>query len=287
MGRFASASAFVVMLIVVLGSAGCGQRFDDPGVARAPSQAELASESLTAVEQAGSAHVVLDAQGGSVAGTKGRLGIHFEGDVSPSALVGSGEVDFPGGSLDAEVRIDSHDAYVRFLGTWYHAGSGFAEALAAAETQQGDLLGELATPAGVGRTFEELFAGDISQGPDVDGDATWEFDGRLRASTLADYVEKYGKVHLTANDRAAFEKVAETSRFVLVVGQDDHLPRKVELTLDPPKDLHFDSEAIGSSDGRFAVSASFSDFGEDVSFNAPKGAKPLDQLFGQLFGEMG
>jgi len=288
MGRFASALAFVFILVVVLGSAGCGQHFDDLGVAQAPSHAELASEAFTALDEAGSAHVVLDAHGGSIAGTKAQLGIHFEGDVSRSALAGSGEVDFPGGSVDAEVRVDADDAYVRFLGSWYHAGSGFADALAAAGTEQGNLVAELATPQGLGRIFAELFEGDISRGPDVDGVATWEFDGRLNASTLADYVERYGEEpHLTQNDRSAFEQVAETSRFVLVVGQTDHLPRKVELSLDPPKDLHFDSPAIGSSDGKFTVSVSLSDFGEDVSFSAPKGAKPLDQLFGQLFGEMG
>ena len=287
MGRFASALAFVFTLILVLGAAGCGQRFDDLGVVGKPTQAELASQALTALEQAGSAHVVLDAQGGSIAGTKAQLGIHFEGDVSRSALAGTGQVRFPGGSVNADVRVDDHDAYVRFLGSWYHAGSGFSDALTEAGNEQSDLLTELATPEGLGKTFGELFEGDISQGPDVDGVATWEFDGRLSASTLAEYVERYGEVHLTANDRAAFEQVAETSRLVLVVGQEDHLPRKVELTLDPPKDLHFDSEAIGSSDGKFTASASFSDFGEDVSFSAPKGAKPFDQLFEQLFGEMG
>jgi hypothetical protein len=287
MARFASALAFVFALLVVLGSAGCGDRFDDLGVAQKPSQPELASEALTAIEQAGSAHVVLDAQGGAVMGTKAQLGIHFEGDVSRSALAGTGAISFPGGSVDAELRVDDHDAYVRFLGSWYHAGSGFADALTEAGSDRGHLLAELMTPAGLGRTFNDLFVGEISQGPDVDGVSTWKFDGRLNATTLADYVDKYGEVKLTDNDRAAFEKVAETSRFVLVVGQEDHLPRKVELTLDPPENLHFDSEAIGSSDGKFTVAVSFSDFGEDVSFSAPTGAKPLDQLFGRMFGEMG
>jgi hypothetical protein len=71
------------------------------------------------------------------------------------------------------------------------------------------------------------------------------------------------------------------------VGQEDALPRKLELTLEPPKDLHFDSDELESSDGAFLLSVELSDFGEKVSFSPPKDAKPLDELFGQLFGVMG
>ena len=287
MGRFASALAFLFTLALVMGSAGCGQRFDNVGAGAPPTQSALASEALTALREAGSAHVVLDAKGGSISGTKAELGIHFEGDASESALAGDGEVRFPGGTLGARVLVDEHDAYIRFMGAWYHAESGFADALDTANAQSGDLLANLTTPAGLGQFFTKLFEGDVAEGPDVDGVATWEFDGRLRGDTLADFVEKYGQTKLTANDRSLFQKVAATSRLLVVVGQDDHLPRKVELTLDPPKDLHFDSQELESSDGALSVTVELSDFGKDVSFTAPKGAKPLDALFEQLFGVMG
>lgn len=287
MGRFASALAFLFTLALVVGSAGCGQRFDNVGAGAPPTQAALASEALTALREAGSAHVVLDAKGGAISGTKAQLGVHFEGDASESALVGDGEVRFPGGTLGARVLVDEHDAYIRFMGVWYHAESGFADALATANAQSGDLLANLTTPAGLGQFFTKLFEGDVAEGPDVDGVATWEFDGRLRGDMLADLVEKYGQSKLTANDRSLFQKVAATSRLVVVVGQDDHLPRKVELTLDPPKDLDFDSQELESSDGALSATVELSDFGKDVSFTAPKGAKPLDALFEQLFGVMG
>jgi hypothetical protein len=283
MGRFASALAFLFTLALVVGSAGCGQRFDNVGAGAPPTQAALASEALTALREAGSAHVVLDAKGGSISGTKAELGVHFEGDASESSLAGDGEVRFPGGTLGARVLVDEHDAYIRFMGVWYQAESGFADALATANAQSGDLT----TPAGLGQFFTKLFEGEVVEGPDVDGVATWEFDGSLRGDTLADHVEKYGQSKLTANDRSLFEKVAATSRLVVVVGQDDHLPRKVELTLDPPKDLHFDSQELESSDGALSATVELSDFGKDVSFTAPKGAKPLDALFEQLFGVMG
>jgi hypothetical protein len=286
-GRFASAFAFLFVLVVVLGSAGCGSRFDNLGAGPPPSQSSFAADALLALRDAGSAHVVVEAKGGNISGTNAQLGIHFEGDVSTSALAGDLEVSFPGGTLGARVLVDEHDLYVRFMSQWYHEDRGVSDALKNAGEENGELLMELATPAGLGKLFTQLFEGDIAQGPDIDGARTWEFDGRLRAETFANLVEKYGGVKLTDNDRALFDKVAATSHIVVDVGQDDDLPRKIALTLNPPKDLHFDSEELESSDGAFSVTVELSDFGEDVSFTPPKDPRPLDELFGQLFGVMG
>ena len=173
------------------------------------------------------------------------------------------------------------------MGAWYHEHTGVADALDMAGEESGELLSELTTPASLGKLFTQLFEGEIAQGPDLGGGSTWEFDGRLRAETFANLVEEYGGIELTANDRALFDKVAATSHLVVDVGQEDALPRKLELTLDPPKDLHFDSEDIESSDGAFSVTVELSDFGEDVSFSPPTSPKPLDELFGQLFGVIG
>jgi hypothetical protein len=286
-GRFASALAFLVVLVVVLGSAGCGQRFDDLGAGPPPSQSAFAADALVALRDAGSAHVVVDAKGGSISGTNAQLGIHFEGDVSTSAIVGDVQVTFPGGTLGARILANEHDVYVRFMGEWYHASSGVSDALKMAGEQNGELLMELSTPAGLGKLFTQLFEGEITQGPDVDGAATWEFDGRLRAETLAGLMEKYGGIRLTDNDRALFDKAAATSRIVVDVGRDDDLPRKVELSLTPPKDLHFDSEELESSAGAFSVTVELSNFGQDVSFSAPDDARPLDELFQQFFSSLG
>ena len=286
-GRFASAFAFLAVLGVILVSAGCGQRFDELGAGPPPGQASFAADALTALREAGSAHAVVDADGGSISGTNAQLKIHFEGDISEAAVVGDVQLTFPGGTLGARVLADEHNLYVRFMGAWYHEGEGVSDAFDTAAKENGELLSELTTPAGLGKLFAQLFEGTIAQGPDIAGSSTWEFDGRLRAEAFADLVERYGGAVLSANDRALFDKVAATSHLVVDVGQDDGLPRKIELTLDPPKDLHFDSEELESSGGAFSVSVQLSDFGEEVSFSPPKEAKPLDELFGQLFGVMG
>ena len=287
MGRFASAFAFLAVLVVILGSAGCGQRFDELGGGSPPSQASFAADALTALEKAGSAHVVVDAQAGAIMGNNAQVGIHFEGDVSTSALVGDLQFSFPGATLGARVLADEHDVYVRFMGVWYHEDAGVADAFDMAGEENGELLSQLTTPASLGKLFTQLFEGEIAQGPDLGGAATWEFDGRLRAHTFANLVEEYGGIELTAKDRALLDKVATTSHLVVDVGQEDALPRKLELTLDPPKDLQFDSEELESSDGAFSVTVELSDFGEEVSFSPPTSPKALDELFGQLFGAMG
>jgi hypothetical protein len=286
-GRFASAFAFLAVLAVVLISAGCGQRFDELGGGSSPGQAAFAADALTALEEAGSAHVVVDADGGAISGTDAQLRVHFEGDISRTALVGDVQLTFPGGTLGARVLADEHNLYVRFMGAWYHEGEGVADAFDEAAKKDGELLAQLTTPAGLGKLFTKFFEGEIEQGPDIGGAPTWEFDGRVRAEAFADFVEKDAGIELSANDRALFDKVAATSHFVVDVGQEDALPRKIELTLDPPKDLHFDSEELESSDGAFSLTVELSDFGEDVSFSPPKDAKRLDELFGQLFGVMG
>jgi hypothetical protein len=204
-----------------------------------------------------------------------------------SALAGDVEVSVPGGTLGARVLADEHEVYVRFMGQWYHSESGLSDALDQASKETGELLMQLATPAGLGTLFTKLFEGEIARGPDVDGAATWEFDGHVRASAFADLVEEYGGIEFSDNDRALFDKVAATTHLVVDVGQDDSLPRKLELTLTPPKDLHFDSDDLESSDSPFSVTVELSDFGQEVSFSAPKDARPLDELFGQLFGVMG
>jgi len=210
-GRFASAFAFLVVLVVILGSAGCGQRFDELGNGSPPSEASFAADALAALEKAGSAHVVVDAQAGAISGTNTQVGIHFEGDVSTSALVGDLQLSFTGGTVGARVLANEHDVYVRFMGAWYHEDAGVADALDMAGQKNGELLSQLTTPASLGKLFTQFFEGEIAQGPDLGGSATWEFDGRLRAETFANLVEKYGGIELTDNDRALFEKVAATS----------------------------------------------------------------------------
>jgi hypothetical protein len=75
--------------------------------------------------------------------------------------------------------------------------------------------------------------------------------------------------------------MAEASRLVLVVGRDDHLPRRVEFTVKLSAD---DLKGL-SNDGaaNFETTLELSDFGKTVAVNAPEQFKPLNALFDKLF----
>ncbi|HEX5467695.1 MAG TPA: hypothetical protein VFW80_01455 [Gaiellaceae bacterium] len=283
MGRFSSAFAFLFVLVLVLGSAGCGDRFEQLGSGTPPTQAELASQALDALRTAESAHVVLDAQVGAIVGTTTELGFHFDGDISSSRIAGDGIVRFPGGTLGARLLVGDHDVYVRFAGTWYQAhGRGIADALAKAHEEGGETLGDLLSPAGIGEQFAELFEGEVREGPVVDGASTWEFEGHLRPGAVARYLERAESLDLTDNDRRLLDTVSAAGRLFLVVGQDDQLPRKVEVEFHPPAGLHFDSDELASGNQDFSFTLELSQFGKDVGFTAPKDARPLDELGEQL-----
>src|ERR1700752_551810 len=163
------------MLVVVLGAAGCGQRFDRDAAANAPAPPELAAAALAALEDAGSAHFVADvkskAPGGALGGPA--LALHFEGDASRNALDAEGSVSFGFGTLSGRILVGDHDLFIRFMDEWYGEHHGLVDAVSEAKKEQGGKLwSELATPEGLRRNFDLLFVGEVTQGEPIDGVAT-------------------------------------------------------------------------------------------------------------------
>ena len=289
MRRFISAIAFAAMLVVVLGAAGCGQRFDRDAAANAPAPADLAADALSALEDAGSAHFVADVRSKSPGGALGgpALALHFEGDASRNALDAEGSISFGFGTLSGRILVGDHDLFIQFMDEWYGEHRGIVDAVAEArEEQDGKLWNELATPDGLRRNFGLLFAGEVSEGAPIDGVATWRFEGRINPEGIITLAERFGEP--TPPDEAEMiRKAAPGSKFVLVVGQEDHLPRRLELS------VHASSEDLGKTQASgyadivsgedFTSTLVLSDFGKRVEIDPPADFKPLDELFSQLF----
>jgi hypothetical protein len=287
--RFISAIAFAAMLVVVLGAAGCGQRFDRDAASNAPAPADLAADALSALEVAGSAHFVADvkskAPGGALGGPA--LALHFEGDASSNAIDAEGSISFGFGTLTGRILVGDHDLFIQFMDEWYGEHHGLVDAVAEARKEQdGKLWNELATPEGLRRNFDLLFAGEVSEGAPIDGVATWQFEGRINPEGIMTLAERFGEP--TPPDEAEMiRKAAPGSRFVLVVGQEDHLPRRLELS------LHVSSEGLGKTQANgytnvvsgedFTSTLLLSNFGKRVEIDPPADFKPLDELFSQLF----
>jgi len=286
--RFTSAIAFLATLLVVLGAAGCGQRFErEPG--NAPASADLAADALAALEDEGSAHFVADLKSGPAdSRVPFQLSLHFEGDVSKDALDAEGSVSFGAGTLQGRVLVGEHDFFVQFLNQWYGEHQGLVEAMNEAKRDHdGRVWDELATPEGLRRNFDKLFDGEVKEGPAVEGgNATWQFEGHPDPDGVIEFAKRFD-AQPTDRDEEMFAKVAQATKFLLVVGQDDHLPRRLEvsvnLSADDLKELQAsDSGALGGAEN-FTATLELSDFGKKVEIHPPADFKPLDEFFSQLF----
>jgi hypothetical protein len=279
--RFVSAIAFLATLAVVLLAAGCGQRFDR---GNAPAPADLAADALAALEEASSAHFVADVRTES-SGDPFSFSVHVEGDASATALDARGSVNFGSIALTGRVLADEHSVFVEFMNSWYGDQSqGIADALGEAkEEHDGQIWEELATPEGLRRNFGQLFEGEVTEGPVVDGVATWQFEGRFNADGIVDFARRY-EAEPSEKELDEFRLVADASRFVLVVGQADHLPRRLELSMELPEEARQELEEGFNSADSFRGTLELSEFGKPVEIEAPADFKPFDQLFEDLFG---
>jgi hypothetical protein len=286
MRGFLSAIAFLVALVVVLGAAGCGARFEREA-AGAPASSDLAANALQALQAKGSAHFVSDLSSSLPDGVGAQLSVHAEGDASATAMDASVSVGFGGVSLSGRLLVDDHNVFIQFMNQWYGERQGIRDALGKAKGgKNAQVWDEIATPDGLRRNFAHLFSGEVTQGPIVDGVATWKFEGRLNADGLADFAQRLG-FQLPAAERAQLDEVAAASKLILVVGQDDQLPRRAEfgihLSAADLKAMHDSSSSSLQGAENFKSTLELSEFGKPVEISAPTNLKPLDALFEQLF----
>jgi hypothetical protein len=286
--RFISAIVFLAALLIVLGAAGCGQRFErEPG--NAPASADLAADALAALEAQGSAHFVVDLRSGSAdTQVPFQISLHFEGDASKDALDAEGSVSFGAGSLRGRLLVGEHDFFVQFMDQWYGEHQGLVEALKEAKTDHdGSVWDAFATPAGLRRNFDQLFDGEVKEGPAVEGGpATWQFEGHLDPDGVIEFAKQFD-AQPTDREEKMFAKLAAATRFLLVVGQEDHLPRRLEFSVNLSAEDLQEMQASGVSrvNGaeNFTATLELSEFGKHVEIHPPADFKPLDALFEQLF----
>jgi hypothetical protein len=285
--RFIPAIAFLVALVVVLGAAGCGQRFEhDAG--NPPAPGDLAADALRALEDAGSAHFVADLKTGPTAESESAtFTVHLEGDASPTAVDADGSVAFGDFTVNGHLLVGEHAFFVQVMDQWYGDSTGIADELELARKQHdGRVWNELATPDGLRRNFPRLFDGEVTEGPTLDGAATWQFQGKFDATGVVVFAKRIGAT-LDSREQQLFEKVADSSTVLVVVGQEDQLPRRIEFSVHFSADELQELQAGGfsSTDGaeNFSSSLELSDFGKPLNFQQPTDVKPFDQLFAQLF----
>jgi len=268
----------------------------DGGGEGSPSGADLLARAAEAGQGLRSAHYVLDANV-TVTGdgsnpqltlfAQGPITLHLEGDASETAFTADASVGFAGQSFSGQLLAGEHEAFFNFMGQWYGTKeAGFADA--AEQGAEGAVTDPQAAIQAIRDRFDDVLTGEVSEGPAVDGAETWRFEGTLNSSGIAALSQEFGGEAMTAEEVAQLEVIADAVKVVVDFGREDSLPRHVEfqlaLTADDLADLGGSTGLEGVEALDMSVTIDVSDFGKDVSFEAPEQFAPFEDLFGQFLG---
>jgi hypothetical protein len=292
--------ALVSLLALTALVAGCGGDSEEPPSAsalvidsakalRAQKPARFAFETQAKVDELKPA-AGANPQVQQFAGSPTSLGL--AGAISPEAVQAKGSAAFGGQTFTAEALAGAKEVYVRFLGQWYGSKEfGLDQAKQQAEQQGGKSSDQAFNEAvaNIERYGKDVFSGDVSEGPEVDGTATWQTEGTLNVDGLEKIAEQNGE-KVTAQDREVLDKIAQGTTLTYVIGQEDKLPRQAKFALDIKPSEFADSVRDNAEDLKQVeqVKASFtvnmSKWGEPVKISPPASFQPIEQLFGQFLG---
>jgi hypothetical protein len=278
--------ALVFLLSLAVLAGGCGDAA--PASEEAPAPADLAADAFAALAEAGSAHYVVDLRVdfGEDDGATAPLVLHAEGDAAATSVTAEGKLDFGFGPMEGKLLIGPHDLFLEFDGKWYgESGPGLAMAFAVLAGQE-EVSADLSSPEGIRDSFDDFFTGEVVAGPEIDGTATWQFEGQANPDGLA---QLENAQDLLEGDRERLETLARAIRLTLVVGQEDHLPRRVQLKLELSEDERAELGDFYSGDfqgwNKHDIDAKLvlSRFGEPVSYDPPESYGSLDTFLDNLF----
>ncbi len=295
----------VVALCALSGSAaGClhdGGGGGGGGATQDP--AELAADAVAAVRAEKSAGYTLDAEveittTGDVDDRRleqlanAPIALHIEGEASASALTADATARFRGVALAAGLLLGRRELFLNFMDRWYgRRGVGLDAVLRRGERELGDRTGfaeGLGTERELRRRFERILNGTVSDGPELDGTATRQFEGRLDVEGIEALADENARP-LSAQERRQLRLVGDATRVLLVVGADDDLPRRVRVRLELPSSRaeRLGARVLGESfrgvqSLRVDVDLRLSDWGTDVSYERPARFGSLSEILGEL-----
>jgi hypothetical protein len=263
----------------------CGGSSQGTSPANPPSTADLAGAVSAAIQKADSAHYVVDFRAEAEGETISPLTLHAEGDASDTAFTAEGRASFGGTSFAGKLLAGEHEVFLNLMGAWYGSRDfGLADAKDEVDTgddPQAQLWRDLQSPEWIRDHFDEILTGELSEGPELDAVATWQFDGRLNPDGIAALAKQYGAPPFTDKEREAFDKVAEALHVRVAIGREDRLPRALNLTLHLSKEdvrgLEEELDSLGELDIRLHLE--LSDYGKDVSYDAPGDFRPFEEFF--------
>lgn len=209
-----------------------------------------------------------------------RLRLQAEGAIALGTLLADGRVEAAGEEYAAKLMAGDSGFFVRWKDVWYGTE----------DVESTPLEGGLPDEEGYDRSLAELeaaagrlFAGEVRDGPDMDGE-TWKVDLELDREAVVELARSRG-LRPTRRELEQLERLADGLELTLVAGKDDKLPRALELKLEGAPA----SWGIGEAEGQVerasvALSLKLSDWGEEVAFEPPRDYRAIEGL---LFGLLG
>jgi hypothetical protein len=221
------------------------------------------------------------------------ISLAASGGLSADAVTLAGNVDLVGNSYRAEALVGEHETYVNLLGTWY---GDRTNGLGDAKQSQVDPDELKKTLRWVYDHADEVLDAQVTAGPNIDGE-TWQAKGRCKPAGIIALAER-GDETVSAEDRKGIETFCRLAQVTYVIGADDRLPRELRVVADLDKQTLTQLDAAGGDDSideldalKLELDVKLTRWGEDVSYEAPADAKPMEEmgmaLLGLMFTAMG
>ena len=271
-----------------------------PGLAAGPTADALLARSAAALKKTTSMHIELAAHttakgDGSLTPAQLRkaaqaVDISASGDLSPAAVMISGKMGAGGQTLAAELRASGKELYIRFLGAWYGTKDAQQSAGDSGLTMNLDLTDLNGVLSDLLRNGIEA---TVTDGPAVDGAATWQVKGEFDGKQLAKALKGAGTT-VAPKDATRLAGITDVT---ILIGKADELPRRIDITSTMAgADLTTARSTTGGlvplpaagtkglKSVTVAMTVAMSRFGEKLAFQRPAAFKPFESIFEALLG---
>jgi hypothetical protein len=293
-GRRVMTKRIAILIAGTLALAACGA--EDPAgggsSANAPTPAAMLEKAITATTNQKSAAFELTA---SVEGASDDpevkpflekpLKLDVSGKASPKAVDIAGKASVRGTSYQLAIRADEQKSFIQFMNTWYGPDDGITGTTEGSSTDPAELKQALLALRKYGN---DVLKGKVAEGPELDGQKTWEFNGTLNPDGIVKVAKAEGQP-LTADDQTGLRAIAPLIKIKFATGQQDGLLREAsfdfKLNANQLKLLNQagDSE-IPLKELAVKLTVKLSDYGTAVTIEEPADPQPTKALGGALLG---
>jgi hypothetical protein len=293
--------ALPLLITSALALAACGA--EDPAAggggggssANAPTPAEMLTKAITATTDQKSAAFQLSA---SVTGSSDDpqvkpfldkpIKLDISGKGGGNAVDISGKANVSGQDYQMAVRADDQKSFIQFMNTWYGPDKGITDTTSSTATDPAELKKALLKLRQYGN---DVVKGKVTEGDEVDGQKTWQFDGTLNPDGIVKVAQAEGQP-MSAGDQTGLRAIAPLVKLKFATGQKDGMIRMVgvdfKLTEAQIKLLNTSAggDPLPLKSLAVSMTVKISDYGTPVKIEAPANPQPTKALGGALLGAM-